>query len=487
MNIYLILFALEALIVLVGFLIGLKRGFAKALVRFVELVIVAIVSLFAARWVTGMLSSTAANLLHTKLEEPLKSVLLSTPDAEALMLGLAGALILPVIFVLIFIVLKLFSLIGLSAITKLFTRKKEAGAKKHRLAGAAVGAITSVLTASVFLCPLYAGVKIIANVPAETISELVEIPEAQIITDYLPSEDITPPVSAIFVNAASTFDACGKKYNATEEAPRLISLIADTVSSYSESEEKGESALLNISAAISATVKHLEDSEYIATLTTSLLNSIGDSIKNGNDIFGIADGMQGPTGDIILKSLGNILTGVTPENIADNIAAIAGDGENEGMLTVITEITSSGNIEDVLKDTEKVDKLANSLINIAENPALSSTMDALTEMGTGMITEALPEEGSEEHKEYMGTLSESVNELLAATKATQGDFSASVDTATSIIMEKISETDTEITEGEAKLIAICALHNFGTAENYADAENAPISIEDIENFFKANK
>jgi hypothetical protein len=245
---------------------------------------------------------------------------------------------------------------------------------------------------------------------------------------------------------------------------------------------------MNISEAISASVTHLEDSAYISRLTTSLLNAIGQSIKNGNDVFGIAEGMEGPAADMILRSLGNILTGVTPENIAANIAALAGDGEKEGVITVITEITSAGNITEVLNDKEKVDKLADSLITIASDPNLSSTMDALTEMGAGMLNEALPEIETEEREEYMTTLSDSVNELLTATKDTQGDFAASVDTATEIIMEKISaNTDTEITEGEAKLIAICALHNFGTAENYANSENAPISMEDIENFFKANK
>ncbi len=485
MTVYTILFIVEALIVLIGFLVGLKRGMAKALVRLAELIIVAIVSLLIGRWVTSMLSDTVADLLHTNLEDPLKSILLSTPDAEELMLGLVGALILPIIFVVVFAVLKLISLIGLSLLTKLLTGKL--ASKKRRLLGGLVGAVTGILVASVFLCPLFTAVKIVAALPEETFSALDEMPDAQVITDLIPNKDMTPPVSSIFVNAASTFEACGKKYNATEETPRIVALLLDVVTSYTESEQNGEDALLNVSASISATVKHLEDSEYIATLTTSLLNSIGESIKNGNDVFGIAEGMQGPAADMILKPLGNILTGVTPENIAANISALAGDGEKEGVLTVITEITSAGDITEVLNDKEKVDKLADSLITIAENPDLSSTMDALTEMGTGMLNEALPEENSEDREEYMGTLSESVNELLAATKETQGDFAASVDTATSIIMEKISETDTEITEGEAKLIAICALHNFGTAENYANAENAPISVEDIENFFKANK
>ena len=489
MSAYTILFIAEALIVLIGFLVGLKRGFVKATVRFIELIVVSIVSLLLSRWITSMLYVPATDILHSVLEDPIKTVLLSTPKAEELVLALAGALILPLVFVIVFALLKLFSLIGLSGIAKIFTRKKEGEVvKKRRLLGALVGTATGVLVASVFLGPLFTGVKIIANVPSEDLSyALNEIPEAQVVTPYLPTKDMTPPVSSIFVSATSTFEACGKTYNSAEEAPRLISLALDVIASYKESANKGNEALLNISAAISAAVPHLEDSEYIATLTTSLLNSIGESIKNGNDIFGIADSMQGPTADMILKSLGNILTGVTPENIAANIAALAGDGEKDGVITVITEITSAGDITEVLNDKEKVDKIADSLITIAQDPNLSSTMDALTEMGTTMVNENLPELETEEREEYMTTLSEGVNELLEATKDTQDDFSASVDTATDIIKEKLTENNIEITEGEAKLLAICALHNFGTAENYANAENAPISMEDIENFFKLNK
>ena len=484
MTVYTILFAVEALIVLIGVLVGLKRGMAKSLVRLAELIIVAIVSLLISKGVMGIVSEKAAELIHGMLEEPLKSVILSSPDAEALVLGLVGALVLPIVFVIVFAVLKLLSLICLGLITKLIA----GNAKKNRLIGAAVGAVTGVLVASVFLCPFYTLAKTVAALPAESLSVLDEIPEAETVKEFIPDKDMTPPVSAIFVNLASSFEVNEKTYNASEETPKLIALVSDVMGALNESEEKGEEPLLGVASAISATVKHLEDSEYIATLTTSLLNSIGESIKNGNDVFGIAEGMEGPAADMILRSLGNILTGVTPENIAANIAALAGDGEKEGVITVITEITSAGNITEVLNDKEKVDKLADSLITIASDPNLSSTMDALTEMGAGMLNEALPEIETEEREEYMTTLSDSVNELLTATKDTQGDFAASVDTATEIIMEKISDnTDTEITEGEAKLIAICALHNFGTAENYANAENAPISMEDIENFFKANK
>jgi len=487
MTLYAPLFIIEAIIVLIGLLVGLKRGMAKALVRLVELVIVAIISLLIGKGITSSLSATVTDLLHANLEEPLKSVLLSAPNSEELILGLVGALVLPIIFVVIFAVLKLISLIGLGAITKLIAGK----AKKNRLIGAAVGAVTGVLVASVFLCPFYTSAKIFAGVPVEKILEIADLsedPNAQMLLEQFPDKDMTPPVSALFVNMTSSFEACGKTYNATTEAPNLIALLLDVTTAYAESEEKGEESLLNVSAAISASVKHLEDSEYIATLTTSLLNAIGESIKSGNDVFGIADGMQGPAAEAILRSLGNILTSVTPENIAANIAALAGDGESEGVITVITEITSASDITEVLNDKEKVDKIADSLINIASDPNLSSTMDALTEMGVGMLNESIPEVETEEREEYMETLSDSVNELLTATKDTQGDFSASVDTATEIIMEKVSaSTDREITEGEAKLIAICALHNFGTAENYANAENAPISMEDLENFFNLNK
>jgi CDP-diglyceride synthetase len=136
MTVYTILFIVEAIIVLIGFLVGLKRGMAKALVRLAELVIVAIASLLIGRWITGMLSDTLADVLHTSLEDPLKSILLSTPDAEELLLGLVCALILPIIFVAIFAISKLFSLIGLSALTRLVAGK----ATKHRVLGGLVGA-----------------------------------------------------------------------------------------------------------------------------------------------------------------------------------------------------------------------------------------------------------------------------------------------------------------------------------------------------------
>lgn len=493
MYIYITLFAIEALMVLTGFLIGLKRGAGKAIIRLIELILVSVISFFIGKTAISSISDLAFE--NTGLDESIMGIIEAAPLAQELVIGLIGALVMPIIFMLAFIILKPISLIGLSALTKLIAPRfgeKTPPTLKSRLLGGLAGALTSLVVAIVVLSPFYTGVKVIATLPDEAFSSITEAAnlaeeDLEVFNAIVPQEDMTPPLSALVVNAATTFTGDKKSYNASLETPRIADLAFDVINAYNESKEKGDDDLICVSAAIAASVAHLEDSEYIAGLTTSLLNSIGENIKNGNDIFGLAEGMDGPMADMLLKSIGNIFTGVTPENIAANIAAIAGDGEKAGVLTVITEITSAGDISEVLKDSEKVDKLADSLITIAENPALSSTMDSLTEMGAGMLNEALPEIDTEEREEYMETLSDSVNELLTATKETQGDFAASVDTATSIIMEKVSETDTEITEGEAKLIAICALHNFGTAENYADAENAPISIEDIENFFKLNK
>ncbi|MBQ8448670.1 MAG: CvpA family protein [Clostridia bacterium] len=490
MYIYTTLFIVEALMVLTGFLLGLKRGAGKAIVRFVELIIAAIFSFLVTKWLSGLLSDISIQTI--KFEEPLGSIIESAPIAKELVAGLAIALVLPIIFAVIFLVIKSISLIGLSLLTRLLFGGK-GGGLSNRLIGGAIGALTSLVVAVIVLCPFYTGAKILANIPSETYDAFTSSlgmneQDTALFKSFFPEKDMTPPVSGLVVKAATNFSVEDKSYNATEEAPKLIDLAGDIMVSYGESKDAGESELMCISAAISASVAHLEDSEYVASLTTSLLNSIGESIKNGNDIFGLANGMEGPLADVILKSVGNILTGVTPENIAANISAIAGDGENEGALTVLAEITSAEDIKEVLKDGEQVDKLANSLIAIAKNPELSSTMDSLTEMGASVFTEAMPEEGSDERDEYIGKLSESVNDVLAATKETQSDFEGSVNTATVIIQEKIAaESSTEITEGEAKLLAIYALHHFGTTENYADAENAPVSVEDIEALFGLNK
>jgi hypothetical protein len=486
MSIYLVLFGVEALIVLIGFFIGMKRGAEKSIVRFVELVIAAILSLFISKWLAEVVMEKAPGVIDTFLNDSLKDFVHSASIAEELLIGLEIAIVLPVIFALVFMVIKLLSLIGLSAITKLFTHGKDE--KKKRIIGAAVGTLSGLLTAAILLCPFYSITKIIAGIPKETVSQLTELSEMQAISEYLPTKDMTPPVSALFVKATSSFEVEGEVYCSTEEMPRIFALVADIAVAFTESKNNGEKDIVNFSAAIAASVAHIEDSKYIATVTTSLINSIGENIKNGNDVLGLTKNMDSAKAEMVMKAIGNILTSVNPENIAANIAALAGDGENEGVLSVLTEITSSGNGKDMLKDKEKVDKLADSLIEIAQNPELSSTMDSISELGAGILGETLPEKGTEKREEYVNALSESVNDILSATKDTQSDFSASVDTATEIVLEKVSQlTDAEITESEAKLIAICALHNFGTTENYADAEGSPVSIEDIESFFGLNK
>ena len=485
MYIYITLFAIEALMVIIGFLIGLKRGTGKAIVRFIELIIAAVASFLIGKAIVASLTKEA--FANTGFDEKVTSIIDSAPLAKELVAGLAGALVLPIIFAIIFFVLKLISLIGLSAITKFFTHlsgEKTPTTITSRLLGGAVGALTSIVVASVMLCPLYTGVKVLVSIPEETlfsVGDVLELNEADVsaLNEMLPHEDMTPPVSALVVNLASTFTV-DDTYNATEETARLLNVAVDVWHTYDESSKRGDDDLLKISAMISASVSHLNDSTYIAGVTTSVFNSIGENLKNGNDIFGITAGMDPTMADMMLKSIGDILTGITPENIS----AIAGDGKNDGVFALITEITSCDNLADVLNDSEKIEKLTSSLITMAQNPELSSTMDALTEIGTGMLSEALPEN----RDEYLGKLSESVNEVLSATKDTQDNFEESVDTATAIIKEKISQvSDKEVTEGEAKLLAICALHNFGTAENYADSESSPISVEDIENLFSLNK
>lgn len=490
---YIIIFIIEALILGIGVLIGYKRGMVKTAIRLLELIIAAIASLFIGKWLSELVSDKVFALVYANLDGEIAGLLESAPQATELVAGLVGALLMPVIFSLVFILLELLSLIGLSALAKLLAPhfgEQLPPTKKSKWIGAGISALSSLLVAVVVLSPCYTGLRIVANVPSQTLADVSEeLGLGRDAFSALPENDMTPPLSSLIVNAATSFGADGASFRASEETPRLLHLAGDVLVSYNKSKDKGESSLLNISAAISSSVSHLKDSEYISRLTTSLLNAIGESIKGGNDIFGIAKGQSGATADIILNSVGNMLTGVTPDNIADNIAAIAGDGESEGVLTVITEITSEGDIKDVLADKEKVDKLADSLISIAENPNLSATMDALAEMGTGVIAEALPEEGSAKREEYLSKMSESVNKLLSATKETKDNFEESVNIATNVIMETISESGThEITEGEAKIISICALHYFGTEENYESAgssdasELPPISVEDIEEF-----
>lgn len=127
MTLYLIFLILEIVLIMFGVFMGYRRGMGKALFRFCELVIIAVVSLFVSRSLAFSLVDGSKDMVFSLLDPSAAQMLSSSENAIAFIISLAGALIAPVIFALIFGFLKLITLIGFNSVSGAVIRKAGEG------------------------------------------------------------------------------------------------------------------------------------------------------------------------------------------------------------------------------------------------------------------------------------------------------------------------------------------------------------------------
>ena len=226
----------------------------------------------------------------------------------------------------------------------------------------------------------------------------------------------------------------------------------------------------------------MENSQFISGATSSVLNSVGENIKNGNIDIGEGD----PLSSAVADSVADILISVSPDNITENIEVIVGDGEESGgLIGVVSDLTSAEDIESFIKEG-KAEELADILIEIESKPELSQTMESLKDIGMTMFSEAvLSEADSEMQSAYIDQIGECVNEILDATKGGNGNFEDDVRIAAGVINGMLSEeTQSPLSSGESELLAIFAVYYFCNDEYYTDPSG--VTSADIEAFLNMN-
>ncbi|MBO5023002.1 MAG: CvpA family protein [Clostridia bacterium] len=488
MTLYLIFLILEIVLIMFGVFMGYRRGMGKALFRFCELVIIAVVSLFVSRSLAFSLVDGSKDMVFSLLHPSAAQMVSSSENAIAFIISLAGALIAPVIFALIFGFLKLITLIGFNSVSGAVIRKAGEG-KSSKWGGAAIGAVSGVLVCAVLLSPFFSILYMtgsVSKVEKEELCDSIGVDDdiADTIIEWLPTDVPLHPVSALFAKLSTTATVSDIKYCAIEETPKMLAMFNDFLSSYENAQNSGKDELSVVGSAVSSTVPHMENSQFISGMTSSVLNSVGESIKNGNmDLGG-----DGELSNVVVDSVADILISVSPDNITDNIEVLVGDprdDKDDGLIGVMSNLSSAEDIEAFIREG-KTEELADILIEIEENPELSETMEAVKDIGMAMFSESVLSVADEQMKaEYTEQIAKSVNEIIAATKGGSGDFEENVDTAKETINSILSaETQTPLGDGESELLAIFVVHYFCTDEYYGNSIG--VTSSDIGTFLGLN-
>lgn len=489
MAFYITFLILEILSVVFGIYMGYHRGIIKATFRFCELAVAAVVSLILAKAASNALGLWAVDFVCALLDEPVTELIFSSENSGVLVSSLVGALLAPIFFALFFGIIKLASLIGFNTITNAIAKKAGESKPKTKASswgGAGIGVLSSVLVCSILLSPFFCGLYMVGSVPEDDREDIVSYMGmdknvAHEVCRVLPGSAPKHPVSLLFAKLATTTTVSGVRYCVIDEMPEMVCMFCDFLSSYESEQEEGKDDIIVLSNAISSTIPHMENSAFISKITSSVLNSVGETIKNGDNTLGTGFSEESGISGEMMNYVGDILSNITSDNITDNIEILVGDPEDDndnGLLGIASELSSEENIKTFLEEGRAAE-LAEMLIEMEENPNLEATMSAVKNIGTTMFTESVFLDADEQARnEYIELIETSVNDILAQTEIKNSDFRESVEIAEGIITS--AAEGSELSEGEIRLIAVFAVHHFCTEEYYDNLNS--VSGKDIEAF-----
>lgn len=519
MIVYTLFLVLEVLIVLSGVAIGYRRGLGRTFVRFVELAVIAIVSLFLGRYVAGEVTGIAMDVVLDQFGESIRQYTSASPNLEQLIAGLIGALLVPIFFALIFGVLKLVTLIGFGAFSRRIVHGKIPGEVKlekgSRWGGAGLGLVSGVLVAAIVLSPLFSYLYIAGSLSDQTREVLSDVfgggSEATVaapadktllmagatvllldLNDFIPEDVPNFPINDFVSRVATTAEGTYNEFSANDAVPELVNMATDVYKTYTDAVSAGDGDLAAILSAATTAVSHMENSDFLPEITSSVLNVTGEILKDGGTALGLEIDTSNVAVQSIISSFSDVLINISPENIEENMKTLVGDVNDDsdnGAIGALASIDFSRGAE-LFTDDAAATALADALLILSDNPAMDSVMESLRQIGTDMINQSGVDLFGEESEQVYASLCERLENLVSETADNKDDFRVSVDVAANHLREVATEAGAgeSITNGQYKLIAICLVQFVCTEENYAEYEAGTFefTVDDIKAFFGAN-
>ncbi|HHT54484.1 MAG TPA: CvpA family protein [Clostridiales bacterium] len=496
----LLFLALQVVILAICIWLGYRRGTGRSVVRLIYLSVLAVLSFFLARWLAGLFSGVALIAVARFYSEPIKQLMLRSPQTEQLVGRIITALLVPVIFALVFGVLQLLSLIRLKTLSeKLILLVKKDGDPKGAASswiGAGIGVIQGILIAAVLLAPLSCAVVILRSVDSQALEALglpgyetrqtdtagVAIPKNILKPSLLPGlvhRDLSSSnggftfagfFAGLITEALTSIE--GYDTNLADEMTVILNATGEAMRIYNESLGSGMSTELAAINAVAVLVPYMEQSVLLPEISSQLLNAATVSWENGESFIGIEPpaNANSPAG-VLVGALMQSFRGATPENVEDILNTLVGsDGDRSSVMENIMSLT--GEEVDVSSD-EAIELLADSLIVIGENQNMAPVIEAVGQLGSDLIREynitTIPADESGAYDEIKNALVEELNTTAEL------DYESRVNSLADKIVSTAESYNYSVSSAKAKLLAISLMSYFGSEEN--------ITVEGLMEYF----
>ncbi len=482
MTIYKFFQIFQMLTVVVGVLIGATRGAGKSLVRLVELALAGVASFFLSRFLAPLLTAPLMGFLVDLLSKDAPQLMTAAGDVEALVTPLVAALLVPCLFAAFFEILRFFSLVGFDAfaanIITLITKKEQAPlTMASRVGGAAVGLVNGAIVAMIVLNPVFAYYHVYLNIPEQTRISMAApfgFTEEQLASVSGEETEFAPNTAfAALMTETAVGDAA---YSATEEAPKLVSFVYDTWSVYGKSTEAGANPMKGFGDAFAATSHQLSESILLPHFTGTLMNGFGVYLQE-HDL----ELSENPLAGSFLKSLSQMLIQATPENVADNIVLICGDGSGaeDSIMDIFSDCIEDGSDMKLSDMAGKMGEMSAIMDVAGTNENTQPTQDLVKDVCVDAFREkVLTLKDSGKVEKYLGYIQSAYQRILEQQDALGGSFSEKAAASRGIILETLRK---KISQDEAELLSFAAAYFFTEDGNF-DASQG-ITLEDVAAFF----
>ena len=470
-----IMIGLVALLALIGALKGCSRGFSRQLIRFITIIVSVVICIYLSKllanfimtWVQGKTAQELIDFLTSKgvkLEGNALVSLLSYLEPGTLNYVLAiplALVVVPVIFVLSFVLVSGLMLIVHAILSGMFGFFKHRNNGITRLGGALLGTVQGVLVAIILTVPVV-GLCVTVTDAVNTLRLEENDPSlsAPPIIETLPEDEIksdAPTDGANNTSISSAIDSYDSKLKEYFENPMVVlagnlggKFLYDTLStvkvndtSYKMTETVSEPIVKiypqigvlkeyewktptsDQQDAIKSIIGTLSDSQYTSSLVTELLSAAGNAYNSG----ALPLNLPSPMSDMLASTINSICYMENDElngtliTLADAYFLLS----NENILTALEE-----NPQLAAELLGQKDEAGKTVINrlttiLSQNKRTSNIISSIAKMSISMMTESLdiPEDAVEIYE----NVKVGVVEILEMNKedfATNEEYVASV-------------------------------------------------------------
>ncbi len=462
-----------AFAIIVGILYGLKRGVGKATFRLLTVLISLAGAIVITKAASGAFLSSFDGMtvgeairgfwadFDTALDPQAVNILnnLDGETAQHLLAMPVYLLVTPVMFVILFYVIKLVTYIVYFIFSLIFGFFKKKKSFLSRIGGALIGAVQGVIIAIVVLVPI-CGILGIATaakpaVTAETIPE-----ETRENIEHVYSEVIEPVTTSPAMTFISNLGASGiystltdaklgsHGYNLRKEAVLFVSLVGDVMALGPEFDWKDP---VPYQSTIDEIVDDIGDNRYVSVLVSGTFRTMAYSAEDGLIELPEEEPYKSVMSDIL-----QIFKTSDESNLKGDLVTLADVYQLLGKYDVLTAIESGDTQQMTEALTKKVpgsDSTVVSLINseLKKNERTKPLTVSLTKISVALLCEQVGISG--DTAAMYEDVKSSINQVLTIDKSSYDSDEAYVEDLTQNLTQELESYDITLDEEVVKHVA----------------------------------